>query len=341
MLATLDFGAPGASMRGQHHIYPSSEVDVMIAMTESLTSAAKLKIWFAEVRAPFFTATIVPVVLGTAIAWYEKQVFDLLLFGLALLGVVFIHAGTNVVNDYFDYRSGTDRVNRNKSPFNGGSPFIVQGVLTPKQVYKGAVTFFALGSVIGLYLAYEVSYIILVLGLLGVFLGYFYTSPRVNLAALGIGEVAVGLGFGPLVIAGAYVVQTGEFSWPVVLAGLPVGFLIGLVLFINQFPDMEADGSVGKTHWVVRMGLEQASIWYAGLMAATFVTIIGLWLADIYPLWALVGLVPAVIAVKAVKVVLEKRKEFRELVPAQAMTIQVHLLVGVLLVVGYIAAGLL
>jgi 1,4-dihydroxy-2-naphthoate octaprenyltransferase len=76
-------------------------------------------------------------------------------------------------------------------------------------------------------------------------------------------------------------------------------------------------------------------------MAATFLTIVGLWLADIYPLWALVGLVPAVIAVKAVKVVLEKRKDFRDLVPAQAMTIQVHLLVGVLLVVGYIAAGLL
>lgn len=310
-------------------------------MAEPITTAAKLRIWFVEVRAPFFTATVVPVVLGTAIAWYEKQVMDLLLFGLTLLGVVFIHAGTNVVNDYFDYRSGTDRVNKNKSPFNGGSPFIVQGVLTPKQVYRGAIIFFALGALIGLYLAYEVSYIVLVLGVVGISLGYFYTSPKVNLAALGIGEVAVGLGFGPLVIAGAYVVQTGEFSWPVVLAGLPVGFLIGLVLFINQFPDMEADGSVGKTHWVVRMGLEQASVWYAGLMAATFVTIIGLWLAGIYPLWALVGLVPAVVAVKAVRVVLEKKKEFRELIPAQAMTIQVHLLVGVLLAIGFVAAGLL
>lgn len=310
-------------------------------MEGSSAQPSKLKIWFAEVRAPFFTATVVPVALGTAIAWYEKQVFDLLLFTLTMLGVVFVHAGTNVVNDYFDYKSGTDRVNKNRSPFNGGTPFIVQGLLTTKQVYTGAITFFVLGSLIGLYLAYEVSYIVLVLGLLGVFLGYFYTSPKVNLAALGIGELAVGLGFGPLVIAGAYMVQTGVFSWPVVLAGLPVGFLIGLVLFINQFPDMEADGSVGKTHWVVRMGLEQASIWYAGLMAATFVTIVGLWLADIYPLWALVGLVPAVIAVKAVRTVLEKRKEFKELLPAQAMTIQIHLMVGVLLAVGFVAAGLL
>ena len=160
-------------------------------MSRPLTLTAKVRIWFLEMRAPFFTAVVVPTVLGTVMAWYEADVFDLLLFTLTLLGVTFIHAGTNIVNDYFDYRGGTDLINKNKSPFNGGSPFLVEGVLTPRQVYRAALAFFAAGSLIGLYLAAEVSPVIILLGIVGVAFGYFYTAPKVNLAARGIGEVAL------------------------------------------------------------------------------------------------------------------------------------------------------
>ncbi|MEW5747427.1 MAG: prenyltransferase [Candidatus Thermoplasmatota archaeon] len=301
----------------------------------------KLKIWLAELRAPFFTASLVPVLLGAAFAYEAEGVFDPLLFVLTLAGVVFAHAGTNVVNDYFDFKSGTDMANKNRTPFNGGSPFLITGLLTPKEVYWGAMTFFALCAAIGFYLSYAVTYWIVPLGLIGIGLGYFYTSPRLNLAALGVGEFAVGLGFGPLVVAGAYMVQTGDLSAAALLAGLPVAFLIGLVLFINQFPDMEADGSVGKNHWVVRMGLRKASYWYAGLVAATFVTVAALWAAGVYPAWSLVALAPAVIGVKAIRTVLGKYASFRELVPAQAMTVQMHLTVGLLISAGLVAAGLL
>lgn len=308
-------------------------------MTEERPS--KLKIWLLELRAPFFTAAVVPTLLGTAVAWESAGVFDPLLFLLTLAGVVCAHAGTNVINDYFDYRSGTDLANRNRSPFNGGSPFLITGRLTPSEVYWGAIGFFAVCATIGLYLAYAVSYWIIPLGVLGIGLGYFYTSPRLNLAAMGVGEFAVGLGFGPLIVEGAYLVQTGEFSLAAFLAGLPVAFLIGLVLFINQFPDREADGSAGKNHWVVRMGLQKAAFWYAGLMAATFATVVALWALGVYPIWSLVALVPAALAFKAVKIVLERHASVRELVPAQAMTVQVHLTVGLLISAGLIASGLL
>jgi 1,4-dihydroxy-2-naphthoate polyprenyltransferase len=301
----------------------------------------KLKVWLAELRAPFFTAAAVPTLLGTALAWESEDLFDPVLFLLTLAGVVFAHAGTNVVNDYFDYKSGTDLANKNRTPFNGGSPFLITGELSPKEVYWGAMTFFAACAAIGLYLAYAVSYWIIPLGAIGVGLGYFYTSPRLNLAAMGVGEFAVGLGFGPLIVEGAYLVQTGELSVAAFLAGLPVAFLIGLVLFINQFPDKEADGSVGKNHWVVRMGLQKAASWYAALMVTTFVTVVALWLAGIYPYWSLVALVPAAVAFKAVRIVLEKHASVRELVPAQAMTVQIHLMVGLLISAGLIAAGLL
>lgn len=308
-------------------------------MTEEKPS--KLKIWLLELRAPFFTASLVPTVLGAAIAWESEAVFEPLLFVLTLLGVVFAHAGTNVVNDYFDYKNGTDLANKNRTPFNGGSPFLITGVLRPKEVYWGAMSFFGACAAIGLYLAYASSYWVIPLGVVGIGLGYFYTSPKLNLAAMGVGEFAVGLGFGPLVVEGAYVVQTGALSVVPLLAGLPVAFLIGLVLFINQFPDMEADKGARKYHWVVRMGLRKASFWYAGLMATTFATVVALWAAGIYPVWSLVALVPVAVAYKAVRTVLDKYDKFRELVPAQAMTVQVHLLVGLLISAGLIASGLL
>ena len=300
---------------------------------------AGLKIWFMEMRAPFFTATIVPTVFGAVLAWHEKAAFDPLLFLLTLIGVLFMHAGTNVVNDYFDYRSGTDRINRNRSPFNGGSPFIVEGVLKPDQVYRAAISFFAVGGLIGLVLALSSSLLVIPLGLLGAGLGYFYTAPKVDLAAKGVGEIAVGSGFGPLVVGGAYLVQTGELAWLPFVAGLPIGFLIGLVLFINQFPDAEADGEVGKTHWVVRMGVRKAAGWYAGLMLSAFILIFVLWATDVYPLWALLGLVPAVIAAKAIRITLRNHASFDRLLPAQAMTVQVHALVGALLTIGLILSG--
>jgi len=313
---------------------------LLMHMNAPMTPKAKLKVWAREVRAPFFTAAIVPTLLGTAIAWYEEAAFNLLFFALTLAGTVLAHAGTNVVNDYFDFKSGTDRVNRNRTTFNGGSPFILEGLLTPREVYTGALVLFGACACVGFYLAYEVSYLVFVLGVIGCGFGYFYTSPKVNLAGRGLGEFAVGMGFGPIIVVGAYLVQTGVFSWTVLLEGLPVGFLIGLVLFINQFPDMEADKSVGKNHWVARMGLEAAALWYVGVVAATFTTIVALWLAGVYPLWTLVALLPALVAVKAVRIVLEKRTDVRQLVPAQAMTIQTHLLVGLLLTAGFLVATL-
>ncbi|MBU0685742.1 MAG: 1,4-dihydroxy-2-naphthoate octaprenyltransferase [Thermoplasmatota archaeon] len=298
--------------------------------------STRLRIWIREVRAPFFTAAIVPTAIGAALAWYDTGIFDLSLFLLATLGVVLIHAGTNVVNDYFDYRNGSDVVNKNKSPFNGGSPFLIDGTLAPKQVYRGAIVLFALGGMIGLVLAYLVSSLILVLGVIGVFLGYCYTSPKVNLAARGIGEIAIGFGFGPLIVAGSYLIQTGTLALSAFLGGIPIGLLIALVLFINEFPDMEADRYARKNHWVVRVGLARASVWYAILMGMAFVSIVILWTIGIYPVWALIALIPAIVAAGATRIVSSKYARVGEIVPAQAKTIQVHLVTGLLICLGLV-----
>ena len=308
-------------------------------MTEGMTAGQKAKTWFAELRAPFFTAAIAPVLLGAAMAWYETDAFDFGLFLLTLAGAILAHAGTNIVNDYFDYKSGTDKANLNRTVFNGGTPFLVNGTLRPKDVYMAGLLCFALCAVIGIYLTLAVSYIVLVLGVIGVGFGYFYTSPRLNLAAHGVGEMAIGAGFGPLIVSGTYLVLTGTFSWAAVAAGLPLGIMIGLVVFINQFPDMVADAGAGKRHWVVRMGLEKASTWYAALMVSTFALILALWAFGIYPEAALLALLAFAVSIKAIRIVLKKHADVRALVPAQAMTIQAHLAVGLLLTLGFVIAG--
>jgi 1,4-dihydroxy-2-naphthoate octaprenyltransferase len=301
-----------------------------------------IKVWIQETRVPFLlSAAIVPTAFGGVFAWHETASFEPLLFILTLAGVVLLHAGTNVVNDYFDYKSGTDRINTNKSPFNGGSPFVVEGVLTPSQIYREALVLFAVGATVGFLLAFLATPLIIPLGVLGVALGYFYTSPRVNLAARGYGEIAVGLGFGPLVVGGTYAVQTGALAWTPFVAGFPIGLLIGLMLFINQFPDMEADRKAGKTHWVARVGLSRAATWYVALMTTAFASIVVLWVAGVYPALALLGLVPVVLAHRAIRIVLSKHGQLKELVPAQLMTIQTQLLVGILVTVGFLASGLL
>ncbi|HUW43193.1 MAG TPA: prenyltransferase [Thermoplasmata archaeon] len=294
----------------------------------------RAKIWFLELRAPFFTAAILPVLIGAAFVFWEKSIFNLALVLITLAGTVSLHAGTNMINDYFDYRSDDDPRNQARTPFNGGSPFIVNGMLKPKSVLIAALLAFAVGGLIGLYLAWTVTWWILPVGIAGGLLGLLYVEPKINLAARGIGEIALGLGFGPLMVFGTYLVLTGEVSWLSFLAGIPIGFLITLVLYINQFPDMEADASVGKNHWVVRIGRKRASVGYPIIFGITYAFVILAILFGILPVLSLLFLATIPIAFKASRIVLKNPDNVRALIPAQALTIQIHLLGGLLLTVG-------
>jgi 1,4-dihydroxy-2-naphthoate octaprenyltransferase len=153
-------------------------------MTKNKTSARQrgtggFSTWIRELRAPFFTASIVPVVLGTAVAWYYHGSFSWWIFLLALAVTVCLHAGTNVVNDYFDYKSGCDVINKEYIPmFSGGSRLLVDGVLRPRSVYIFAMGFFTLGILSSLLLYFVRGWIVLGIVALGAITGYTYTKHR-------------------------------------------------------------------------------------------------------------------------------------------------------------------
>jgi len=300
-----------------------------------------LKIWLAELRAPFFTASLVPVVLGAVIAWHETASFHLFYFTLTLIGVLSLHAATNTLNDYFDYKSGNDLLNREANrPFDGGSPFLVDGRLKAESVYRFGMSALLLGIGIGLFLSVRKGWLILPLGVIGVGTAYFYVEPRVKLASRGLGELLTGLCFGPLVVIGTYYVQVQKVSVAALIAGIPVGFLITNVLFINQFPDREADLAVGKNHWVVRLGKKKAAKVYVLLVSAVYISVVMGILLGVLPKISLITLLTIPISLKGTLIALREYDRSPKLRPAQAMTILAHLTTGLLLSLSFYLADL-
>ncbi len=296
----------------------------------------KTKLYLREMRAPFFTATIVPILLGTAIAYNSANAFDWFYFLLTFIGGLFLHAGANIINDYFDHKSQNDELNREfVRPFTGGSRMIQNKLLTANEVLAEAIICLAIGSLIGIYLAIKISLVILAIGAFGIFSAVFYVDPIIRLVGRGIGEIFVGLNFGVGMTFGAYFVQTGSFSWLPIIASLPVAILIAALLYINEFQDAKADAVVGKNHLVIRLGKKRAVTGYVYQMLATYLIIVIGVVTDTLPPLTLIALLTLPLAIKAIKVAQENYEDSGKLVPANVSTIMNHLLTGVLLIVSF------
>jgi 1,4-dihydroxy-2-naphthoate octaprenyltransferase len=204
-------------------------------------------------RPAFLSITLAGCLLGFATADADGAAFDwaraLATLSLAMLA----HAGINVLNDYCDHLNGSDARNTQRIyPYTGGSRFIQNGVLTPRQVLGLAVALFAVTIAGGLWLLSVAGTGLFWIGLAGLAIGWAYSAPPLQLNSRGVGELCVAAGF-LLVVAGADYVQRGAFAPLPWLAGAPFALLVTGVLYINQFPDREADRASGKLHWVARL----------------------------------------------------------------------------------------
>jgi len=176
--------------------------------------------------------------------------------------------------------------------------------------------------------------VILLIGAIGIFLGVFYTAKPFRIGYGTFGELAVGIGFGPLVVLGSYYVQTQELSVNAFLISIPIGILIALVLYINEFPDYNADKSVGKNTLVVVLGKRKAVALYHILLGSVYVLIIALTMVKILPLTCLIALLTVPLALKAFLVSKRNFDKIYEILPANAATIALHSLIGILLCAG-------
>jgi 1,4-dihydroxy-2-naphthoate octaprenyltransferase len=299
----------------------------------------KTKNWITEMRLPFLTASIIPILLGTAIAGTSSGIFNPLYFILALFGGISLHLGANVLNDYFDHKSGADEKNTEFiRPFTGGSRTIQLGLLTPIEVLTGGLFFLVLGTIIGVYFILTTGVFVAFLLVVGIISAYFYTAPPINLASRGIGEVFIGLNFGVLMTLGAFFVQTQTISIEPILASIPVALLIAAVLYINEFPDYNSDKDAGKKHIVVRLGRSRASIGYFVIIVTTYASILLGVILQITPIYSLISFATVPLSMKGVKSVLNYHSQIPNLVPANVSTVNVHLLTGILLTLGYVVS---
>lgn len=294
----------------------------------------KIKYWLKATRAPFFTASIIPTLVGAALA--EQEGFFKMRFLLSAVAIVlFEHAGANLLNDYFD-ADGSDMLNQTPTPFSGGSRCIQKGTLSKQKCLKGSVFCYTISTLLALLISiWRNQPLILPLSLAGAALGVTYSLSWTNGMGRGWGELAVGLAFGPLATLGSYLLQTNSISWRGFLAGAPVGFLIMGVLVLNQIPDYQADRDSGKRNWTVRAGGERRVVWiYLAVIAAAYMTILTGIFSGVFPVRVLFayGTIPLAIwiGIKSWRY----KGQVAELVPVLAGNIGLHWLTGLLIGLG-------
>ncbi len=315
------------------------EYHITWVLREERPDPSRWALFVNATRLPFLTATVVPVLLGTAVAWKDGT-FNFLLFLLTLIGAASFHIATNVINDYFDHTSGVDESNLTPTPFSGGSRLIQRGLFTPSQTRNLALAFYVIGTVIGFILVGMRGLEILFFGLAGFTLGLLYTAPPVRLVHRGVGEIAVGIGFGPVIVIGAYWVQARAWSWEAFWVALPVGLLIAAVLYINGFPDRLWDAQSGKRTLVVRLPINAAIAIYAVLVGGAYVLIALGVLYGQFPLSIMLGFLTIPMAWSALKKLRRQHAYPYRLIPALASTVFTHLLTGTLMFAGYVISPL-
>jgi 1,4-dihydroxy-2-naphthoate octaprenyltransferase len=294
----------------------------------------KVFTWLVITRAPFLTAVILPILIGGAWVAYSAPAEGVSWpnFWLALIAGIALHISANVFNDYFDWTSGTDQINNDYFlPYSGGSRSIELGLADENRLRRLATAALLLSGAIGLYLATTVGFGVLLFGLAGAFMAYFYTAPPLRLAARkGLGELSIGLSFGPLATAGTVFAVTGRADLSSYLVGIPIGLLTILILWINQFPDEESDKLAGKHNLVVVLGKEKARWGYLLILGSAF-GLLAFWVLDgMLPLLSLLTLVLLPMAVYSSRIVLQDFAK-RSLVRANVATIRLQAFFGLIM----------
>ena len=291
--------------------------------------------WMVITRAPFLTATLVPILAAAAWVFARSEAFNWLFFWLALVGGVAMHVAANTFNDYFDWTSGADKANNEYfTPYSGGSRSLELGLISERGLL--AVSWGALiaACLAGLPVLLARGPMLLVFAAVGIFSVYFYTAPPLRLAGRkGLGELIVGMNFGPLMTAGTVYALTGQVGWGDFLIGLPIGLLTTAILWINQFPDMAADALSGKINLVVILGKERARWGYLALVAGAFAVVLASVLSGALPWGTLLAFAALPMAISATRVLFRRYTE-RSLIQANSTTILLHLAVGVLMIAG-------
>lgn len=285
------------------------------------------RMWIQAVRPFSFTASIVPVLLGTAVA-AAQGMFDPWVFLLTAVAAVAIQGAANLFSDYFDYRGGYD------TPESfGGSGVLIRGILLPSEVFLGGLVLLLLSAGIGVFLATTRGSTLLLLGGVGVLGAYFYSGRPVAYKYRALGDPVIFLLFGPLMALGAYFVQARAMGLMPVLYALPVGCLVTAILHVNNMRDIPFDARGGGVTVARLLGLRGSQLVLDGLVLSAY----GLVLAGVATGTFVRGTALTLLSAPLAWGLLRRVRGAtgpRDLVQVDVATARLHLVFGLLLVVG-------
>ena len=298
----------------------------------------RLKFWFLETRPQFLTLSIVLAFLGTTVAWYDGF-FNLWHALLAGIGLVLTHASVNILNDYFDFRSGIDLAAR-RTPFSGGSGILPAELLSPRQVLWLGIVMLVLAVPIGIYFVIIRGWQLLPLLIVAAFFILLY-SPFILKRPWP--EWVAGAGLGALPILGLYFAQTGAYTltaagthdYSALVACIPSAFLVHNLLLLNEFPDVEADMLADRKTVPISIGKNRAAIFYSVVAVAVYLWIIGWVAARAMPVWTLLALLTLPLTIRAINGA-RHHDDASKLIPAMAANVMTVLLTQLLMGIGYI-----
>jgi len=286
---------------------------------------------------PFsFTASFTPVLLGTALAYFEAGVFHWNFFIAAFIGGILLHAGTNLISEYYDLKTGAD-----KKDTLGSSRILIESLMEPARVLRGGFVCFGVAFLIGIYLTIHFGMPIVVLGIVALLGGFFYTGKPFGYKYRALGEPLVFMLMGPLMVLGGHFVQAGTLSWMPVLVSIPIGILVAGILTANNLRDIPDDTTAGFVTIPSLLGWTASRIGYRLMLISAYVALIALVSMGVVPIWGLIALLSIIPSLKLHKIVSAAKPMVKhDIATLDISTAQLHAQFGLLLTVGFILASI-
>ena len=290
-----------------------------------------LSTWFRVIRIRFLLSSVIAVCLGLAINWWQNQTIDVINAALTFAGVIALHASVDLLNDYWDFKRNIDTKTK-RTKFSGGTGVLPEGLLKPKEVYVAGVVALILGAVIGSYFIFVNGLTIAIILAFAIVSIYFYSTRIVD---SGLGEVFVAIK-GTMIVLGTYFVQSSEIVTEPVLGGIVLGVLSSMVLFVNSFPDFDADKASGRRTLVILLGKKRAAsiIWIFPSIA--YGVIIAGTVSQILPIFSLITLFTIPFLIKSGQKLKRSFDDIEKLVPVMSSCVLYSRITGVLLVLSFL-----
>ena len=290
-----------------------------------------LSIWLRAIRIRFLLASVIAITNGLAIAYWKYAAIDPLYAILTYIGVVFLHASVDLLNDYWDHKRGIDSATK-RTKFSGGTGVLPENLLTPRAVYIAGIIFLVLGASIGAYFVAIRGITIAVILSFAVVAIYFYSTRIVN---AGLGELFVAIK-GAMIVLGTLYVQNAVLEPTALYVGAIVGILSATVLFINSFPDYEADKSKGRRTLVIMLGRKTASAIFPIFIIAAYALIaVGIFLG-FTKIYSLICFASIPFAIKSVLQLIKEPESTEKIVPAMASAVTYSRITGFLLAMSFV-----